>query len=231
MKQQQRQLLGASILIIGAAIVICNRTVITSKFGSWRHEEREERNQHSRLQLFAGYLEAAKTGDPVAQYNVGGFHANGVVVERNPEEAVNWWLKSAASGYAPAQSVLGDCFSNGEGVTQDIAAGLNWHRLAAAQGEAKSQIWLSKQYLDGGAVAIDKIEAYAYMTLAKRYAESSLRPSERWVVPSHSLLFSIDPTVTEETRTLGIKRADELQKDIEERTAAKKAEADKKAVK
>jgi TPR repeat protein len=223
MKPRHSQLLGTSILLVGAVIVICNSSVISSKYRSWRHEQREERNRDSRLQLFAGYLESAKTGDPVAQYDVGGFYAHGVAVERNPEEAVKWWLKSAASGYARAQSELGDCFSNGVGVTQDVAAGLNWHRLAAAHGDARSQIWLSKQYLDGGVVAIDKVEAYAYLTLAKRYAETSLRPSEKSTVSSHSLLFSIDPAVTEETRTIGNKRADVLQKEIEAKIAAKKA--------
>ena len=95
--------------------------------------------------------------------------------------------------------------------------------MAAAQGDSRSHIWLSKQHLDGGLVSTDKIEAFAYLTLAKRYSESSLEPSEKWTVTSHSLLFSIDPAVTEETRTLGNKRADVLQKEIEAKIATKKA--------
>ena len=218
------QLIGVLTLwIIAAAIFILNESTISSKFAKWRDEHRDESIRSARLQLFNIYMELARKGDPGAQFNVGLYYFHGVAPERNSAEAVKWWLKSAESGYAKAQSKLGDCFSTGEGVTKDIPAGLNWHRMAAAQGDSRSHIWLSKQHLDGGLVSTDKIEAFAYLTLAKRYSESSLEPSEKWTVTSHSLLFSIDPAVTEETRTLGNKRADVLQKEIEAKIATKKA--------
>lgn len=76
----------------------------------------------------------AEKGDEKAQFFVGLCYSLGQHVEKNSEEAVNWWLKSANQGYARAQFKLGLAYKNGEGVSKSFMMAYGWLLLAKAGG-------------------------------------------------------------------------------------------------
>ncbi len=215
--------LVAIIVLIGAVVLLVkNYSTVSSRITKWLNENRDERRQYARLQLLKGEMDLAVTGDPKGQFNVGSFFYNGIGVERDVGVAFAWWHKSAMQGYAPAQSKLGQCYSDGVGVAADKAEALKWHRLAAFNGDSTSMLWTCNQHLEGGILSTDKVEAIAYLTLAKSYAEANSDRQAKQNASQVFLLLAIDPTITEETRTRGLKRADALQKEIAANLATKK---------
>lgn len=91
-------------------------------------------------------LSAAEEGFPSAQYNLGIAYKDGLGVEKNDEQSVQWWRKAAEQGHASAQYALGWSYENGKGIEKDISQALNWYRLAAENGNAS------------GARAIDRLK-------------------------------------------------------------------------
>lgn len=82
---------------------------------------------------------AAGKGHADAMGAVGYFHANGLVVSKDAEEAAHWFRKGAEKGSAKARLNLGkDLLKRSEGSGGDSAAlreeGLRWIRMAADQG-------------------------------------------------------------------------------------------------
>jgi TPR repeat protein len=216
--------LVAIIVLIGAFVLLVkNYSTVSSRITKWLNENRDERRQYARLQLLKGEMDLAVTGDPKGQFNVGSLFYNGISVERDVGVAFTWWHKSALQGYAPAQSKLGECYSDGVGVAADKVEALKWHRLAAFNGDSTSMVWICNQHLEGGILSTDKVEAIAYLTLAKRYAEANSDHQAIQNASQVSLLLAIDPTITEETRIRGLKRADALQKEIADNLATKKS--------
>lgn len=59
------------------------------------------------LKAAALYCEAARDGDPEAQYGLGWMYANGRGVERDDAVAASFFALAAAAGFAPAQRALG----------------------------------------------------------------------------------------------------------------------------
>lgn len=222
MKPRLGSLIAIIILLGVVVLLVRNYSTVSSRITAWLKEYRNERKQYARLQLLKGEMDLAETGDPKGQFNVGSLFYHGIGVERDAKVAFNWWHKSALQGYAPAQSKIGECYSNGEGVAADKGEALKWHRLAAFNGDSASLLWICNQHLEGGILQANKIEALACPTLAKRYAEGSYDRRDKHNASSVSLLLEIDPTITEEIRALGLKRADELQREIEAQIKAKK---------
>lgn len=80
------------------------------------------------------YLEAAKQGNAVAQFNVGVIYGKGGgVVPIDLEEASRWFSRAAQQGLPRAQSALGDMYFRGLGVTRNVVTAYMWQSLAAAQ--------------------------------------------------------------------------------------------------
>lgn len=72
------------------------------------------------------YHKLAEQGNSEAQHNLGVCYGKGLGVEKNPTEAVKWWIKSAEQGNAHAQFRLGHCYSWGLGVEQDDEKAKKW---------------------------------------------------------------------------------------------------------
>lgn len=249
MKKESPILVAAFICLIVALLVAQSKKpeiskFIASKILSWqkekyeteRKEERErvesEKKQVQLLQ-FNSSIELAKKGDPEGQFNTGVCYFKGIGVERNTEEAVHWWRKSAELGSTKAQYRLGDFYSNSIGKSRDMIEAMTWYKKAAFQGDAVSLFRVGQLYRLGEALPVDKIESFAFLTLAERFdgqiMEKILIGLKWWENDSPkdkaglAKEFLTDKLFyTEEIRTLGKKRADEIQKDIMAKIAAKK---------
>jgi TPR repeat protein/serine/threonine protein kinase len=98
-----------------------------------------QRDYASALQ---GFQQAAATGDPVAEYQLGYMYQLGQGVQPDPGTAMSWYRRAAAQNYAPAQSQIGYMNQYGVGMRQDYAAAAHWYNLAAAQGFKTAQFEL-----------------------------------------------------------------------------------------
>ncbi len=108
----------------------------------------------------------AKNGDAEAQFFLGGLYFNGDGVERDPAEAIKWWLLAAEQDLGYAQFILGVTFFDGTGVPQDYTEAAKWYRRAAEQGIAQAQYNLGAMYERGVGVPLDYVEAYRLFNLA-----------------------------------------------------------------
>ena len=111
-------------------------------------------------------LISAKRGEAEAQYNLANCYANGEGIDKNINEAVNWWHKAAEQGLAKAQYNLGLCYFYGNGVSRDLAEALKWLRKAAEQGFAEAQLNLGICYLHGYGITANINEAVKWWRMA-----------------------------------------------------------------
>lgn len=119
----------------------------------------------------------------------------------------------AEAGDARAQYFLGYSYFNGRGVAKDVDESFKWYRKAAEQGDAGAQLALGGCYYAGKGVAKDEVEAFAYWSLAEY----------NYPAMYAGLIEQVGQNVSPDARILGMKRAKELQREIEAKIAAKKA--------
>jgi TPR repeat protein len=122
------------------------------------HQDQEEK------ELSEEILQFAHQGDPEAQFSIGIRYDLGYGVERNPEEAAQWFQKAAEQGIIGAYIYLGIKYEFGSGLAQDQAAAKDWYRRAALHG------WPQGAYLLGNAhlhnPPPDRIQGCAWLALA-----------------------------------------------------------------
>jgi localization factor PodJL len=82
--------------------------------------------------------EAARMGDPNAQFVVATRYLNGENVTTDFGKAAYWYGKAAASGSAPAQYRVATLFERGKGVEKDIKSAQVWYERAGALGNVKA---------------------------------------------------------------------------------------------
>jgi len=94
----------------------------------------------------ARYMEnleqAAQQGDVYSQYKLGQIYYDGEGIDRNDEEAAQWFLKAAQQEHAEAQYILGTMYEKGTGVEQSAQEAFRWFSKAAAQGHARALVIL-----------------------------------------------------------------------------------------
>jgi hypothetical protein len=154
----------------------------------------------------------AEKGDAVAQFNLGGFYADGNGVTKDYAEAHKWWRKAAEQGEPLSSVALAVCYTHGRGVTKDYAEAAKWWRKAAEMGDVGSQGILGSLYILGLGVKKDDIEAYAYLNLAKETNESARKN-----------LLLVEKRLSSDDRILGQQRTKQIKKEIEGRLAAVEA--------
>ncbi len=110
----------------------------------------------------------ATGGDAVAMFNIGVLYSQGLGVEQNLEEGVNWYRQSAIKGYAPAQFNLGVAFREGKGIRQSAERASQWFRSAAEQDHRHAQYNLASLYWIGEGVEKDREEAIAWFEKAAK---------------------------------------------------------------
>ena len=83
---------------------------------------------------FAGHLELARQGYPLAECQVGYFYLKGLGTPQDLQQAVYWTRQAAIHGDWDGQYNLGSFYEEGIGVDIDLERARHWYRLAAQQG-------------------------------------------------------------------------------------------------
>jgi TPR repeat protein len=169
------------------------------------------------VKAFEAFKAKAEQGQAEAQYRLGFVYERGHGVPVDYVERARWWRAAADQGHAGAQFSIGYCYGRGEGVPRDLSEAAKWFRKSADQGNASACRFLGIAYDRGEGVGVDKIEAYALLTLAlagDSYARGDLDNMAGGMTP--------------DAIQMGKQRAKELQKEIEAKRAWKKADDAKK---
>lgn len=137
------------------------------KAAHWYRAEGEKAN------MAGTYLEAAQSGDPLAQLSM-------AFLAGSSEERDLWLKKSTDQSYAAAQYVTGLIHKN----KKQPAEAVKWYRLAAEQGLATAQVALSGMYRVGDGVDRDARVADALLTIAAgNGSREARRLFEEWQKP------------------------------------------------
>jgi TPR repeat protein len=94
----------------------------------------------------ARYMEnlehAAQQGDVYSQFKLGQIYFEGEGIDRNDEEAAQWFQRAAQQDHAEAQYILGTMYEQGSGVEKNEAEAFRWFSKAAAQGHGRAVVIL-----------------------------------------------------------------------------------------
>lgn len=82
--------------------------------------------------------EAAASGDPRAEFEVGMRYSEGKVVPTDAREAAVWFERAAQQHLAPAAYRLGSSYEKGLGVDRNATEAKRWYREAAEAGNVRS---------------------------------------------------------------------------------------------
>lgn len=94
-------------------------------------------------------MEAAKSGNPVAEYELATAYRKGLCVEKSPDRAKEWYQKAGEQGSLQAQYALGEIYFTGEGTkAPDYPKAKEWYLKAAEQGHGLSQLRLAFLYAE-----------------------------------------------------------------------------------
>lgn len=114
-------------------------------------------------------LQAANSGNPTAQYELGVMYCTGQGVALDEEKAADWFRKAAEQGDAVAQWSIGVGYLNGQGVAKNHEKATDWFRKSAEQGSDVAQKYLGDMYKNGYGVAKDdEIAARWYRMAAEQ---------------------------------------------------------------
>ena len=78
---------------------------------------------------------AAQRGHAEAQAVMGQWRLDGHGVERDPQQALHWFLRAAALGHAMAANMAGRCHEQGWGTPPDFDKAAHWYRQALKLGD------------------------------------------------------------------------------------------------
>ncbi len=119
------------------------------------------------------YIDAAKNGDPEAQFRIGVCYHIGDGVAKDLTKAAYWWQIGADQGDASCQFNLGLLYIKGEGVTQNKTTGADLVRKAAEQEMPEAQSNLAVYYRDGIGVPKDIKQAVIWWEKAAKQGNVS----------------------------------------------------------
>ncbi|MBB5575025.1 MULTISPECIES: peptidoglycan-binding protein [Rhizobium] len=94
---------------------------------------------------------AAKSGDPVALFEIGVRYTDGRGVTADLKQAASWYQLSADKGFAPAQYRLASMYEKGNGLERDLVKAKGYYEQAANQGNASAMHNLAVLYASGAA--------------------------------------------------------------------------------
>jgi len=111
--------------------------------------------------------EAVAAGSGDAGVDLGFMYAYGIVVPRDPAEALRLYRSAADRGSGRGMFALGMAHQTGFGVHQDHARAHDWYLRAACAGSADAMNAIGAQYLQGLGVPADRYEATRWFRLAE----------------------------------------------------------------
>jgi len=115
---------------------------------------------------FREFHSSAGQGDAGSQFNVGLMYEQGIGVEKDEIQAVDWYRKAAGQGVSSAQYNLAVLYENGRGTAVDFAQANAWYRKAAEQGDAFAIGNLGMLFVRGQGVKQDKIAGVALLMVS-----------------------------------------------------------------
>lgn len=133
------------------------------------------------------HLEAAKSGDAVAQMNL----ASKLIFQKQQGKKVtNWIQKSAKQGYAPAMSHLGLLYLKGDlGLPKSEIKAKKWLEHAAAANDALALLHLGKVQMQAGreqeAIRLWKLSAKEGLAMARTILGEYASTQGNFVEASH----------------------------------------------
>jgi len=111
--------------------------------------------QAAELDVTAGLMQAAESGDAKAQYALGLAFSNGTNFSIDETSATRWYQAAADQGLAVAQYTMGSRFERGIGTPGDGAQAVDWYIKAAIGGNRKAMHNLAVAYATGEFVEQD----------------------------------------------------------------------------
>ncbi|MFG6414510.1 tetratricopeptide repeat protein [Roseateles sp. DC23W] len=119
-------------------------------------------------QAFEWLLKSAEAGDVLAQLEVADMLQKGEGTAMDEVVAVRWLQRAADNSVGPelAAYPLGRCFELGLGVNRDVNQAAQHYRRGARAGDGRSQRQLARLLLAGQPTSLDRMQAYAWLSLA-----------------------------------------------------------------
>ena len=90
-------------------------------------------------------------------------------LDKDYENAFEWFKKAAAQGEASAQFRLGTMYEEGKATPQNYHDAMVWYRKAAEQGHWGAQTFLARMYRNGLGVVQDNVRAYLWQSVASAH--------------------------------------------------------------
>ena len=115
---------------------------------------------------------AAKSGDPLALFEIGARYTEGRGVANDFAEAAKWYRLAADKGFALAQYRLANFLEKGTGVAPNISEAKRYYEMAANAGNASAMHNLAVIYASGKDGAQDYGKAVEWFTKASEYGVS-----------------------------------------------------------
>ncbi len=119
----------------------------------------------------AGMLTQLETNDPEIWHALGDAFKAGRGIERDLEQAEQWFRKSAGTGHSGSMAKLGlllRCEARSE---QELVESVQWFRRAADMGDERGMTWLGFAYREGTGIDADPRQAADWFI--KAYAAGS----------------------------------------------------------
>ncbi len=110
----------------------------------------------------AYYLDRARAGDPVAQFNIGALYARGDGPAQDFSRAAAWFREAASTGNIAAQFDLAVMYERGLGVAENMSKAVAWYQRAADQNYAPAQYNLAIAYAEGRGAPQDAVTAASW---------------------------------------------------------------------
>ncbi len=124
---------------------------------------------------FTIFYALAQKGEIRSLFEVGNMYENGLGVQKNSINAVEWYMKAVGAGHVRAAYRLGRMYMKGRGVRKDYGAAFTLLERAAKQGDADASFFLSGLYYRGRGISRDYILAAAWIYVAGALTRNSLK--------------------------------------------------------
>ncbi|WP_295622974.1 tetratricopeptide repeat protein [uncultured Lamprocystis sp.] len=138
--------------------------------------------------MIAALTAAAQAGDGTAMSNLGFCYERGQGVDRDPDQAVDWYRKGAAVGDGLAMANLGVCYDQGRGVERDPVQAADWFRKGAAVGDGLAMSNLGACYNRGLGVERDPALAAVWYRAGAEAGDETAAAGLRRLQPVQALL-------------------------------------------
>jgi len=119
----------------------------------------------------AGMLTQLDTNNPEIWHALGDAFWSGRGIERDVEQAEEWFRKAALAGHGPSMVSLGLLLRLDGRKPEELAESVQWFRRAADLGDGGGMTWLGFTYRDGKGVPVDERQAVDWFI--KAYAAGS----------------------------------------------------------